>query len=176
MFSTRHPRLQTIRPDSSDRLTRSDTDRDAGRVEANRRRSRAPRPRCGDGVRALANVLNLSTFLGLATALIGGAHLRRGPRGLILAEGYRFTFPVAGAFTLGDVILTTADFDRLCAARPALLEHERRHACQYAVLGPWFLPAYVAAAAWSWCRVGDPATRNFFERHAGLVSGGYVRH
>ncbi|QIK71687.1 hypothetical protein G7070_04630 [Propioniciclava coleopterorum] len=127
-----------------------------------------------DRLRAGANVLNLSTALGLAAALAGRARLRRGPHGLILAEGYRFGFPVAGAFTVGDVILTRGDFVRLGAAQPDLLEHERRHAMQYAVLGPWFLPAYLAAVAWSWWRAGDPATRNVFERHAGLVSGGYA--
>ncbi len=126
-----------------------------------------------DRVRALANLLNLSTALGVAVALAGGARLRRGPRGLLLAEGYRYRFPVAGAFTVGDVVLTRQRFDRF-ADLPTLLDHERRHAMQYAVLGPWFLPAYVAAVAWSWCRVGDPATRNVFERHAGLVSGGYA--
>ena len=103
-------------------------------------------------------------------------HALRGqrPRGLILAEGYRFGFPIAGAFTVGDVIVTASDFDRLGAAQPDLLDHERRHSCQYAVLGPWFLPAYGVASAWSWWRAGDPATRNAFERHAGLVSGGYL--
>jgi hypothetical protein len=39
---------------------------------------------------------------------------------------------------------------------------------------PWFLPAYLLAASWSLMRAGDPATRNVFERHAGLVSGGYL--
>lgn len=177
MFSTRHPRLQTILPwfrgGSAPRLTRPDADRDAGPVRE--RRGGTPRRSSRwDGVRSVANLLNLSTPLGLAAALLGGARLRRGPRGLILAEGYRFGFPIAGAFTVGDVIVTASDFDRLGAAQPDLLDHERRHSCQYAVLGPWFLPAYGVASAWSWWRAGDPATRNAFERHAGLVSGGYL--
>jgi hypothetical protein len=31
----------------------------------------------------------------------------------------------------------------------------------------------VLAAAWSWVRTGDPASRNLFERAAGLADGGY---
>jgi hypothetical protein len=33
--------------------------------------------------------------------------------------------------------------------------------------------AYVAAASWSWLRTGDFASRNAFERRAGLADGGY---
>ncbi len=129
----------------------------------------------GDRLRRAANLLNLSTIVGLAVALGGGARLRRGPRGLIFAEGYRHRFPDAGAFTVGDVILTRSDVPHLTARLPDVVAHEHRHAVQYAVLGPWFLPAYLLAASWSLMRAGDPATRNVFERHAGLVSGGYLK-
>jgi hypothetical protein len=36
-----------------------------------------------------------------------------------------------------------------------------------------FLPLYFLAAAWSLLRTGNPGTENMFERHAGLVAGGY---
>ena len=42
-------------------------------------------------------------------------------------------------------------------------------------LGLPFLPLYGLAAAWSTWRTGDPASRNPFERGAGLVRGGYVQ-
>jgi hypothetical protein len=32
---------------------------------------------------------------------------------------------------------------------------------------------YLAAAGWSWLRTGDFASRNVFERRAGLADGGY---
>jgi hypothetical protein len=32
---------------------------------------------------------------------------------------------------------------------------------------------YGVAAGWSWLRTGDVASRNVFERRAGLVDGGY---
>ena len=55
-------------------------------------------------IRAVANAVNLSTPLGLAVSAIGRARVRRGPRGLILAEHYVLPFPKAGAFTLGNVV------------------------------------------------------------------------
>ena len=59
--------------------------------------------------------------------------------------------------------------------RPELLAHEERHAWQYvACLGLPFLPLYAAAMAWSQLRTGDRASRNVFERHAGLDAGGYL--
>ena len=124
--------------------------------------------------RRLANLLNLTTPLGLAVARLGGARLRRGPGGLWLADGYRLRFPVAGAFTIGDVVTTASTFGALEASAPRLLEHEARHAAQYARLGLGFFPLYAAAAAWSWARYGDHALGNVFERRAGLVSGSYL--
>lgn len=125
-------------------------------------------------LRAAVNVLNLSTPLGLAVARLGGASVRRGTRGLFLAEGYRLPFPVAGAFTIGNVVTTASTLDALLRRHPQVLVHEDRHAWQWCVAGPLFLPLYVAGAAWSWWRTGDVALRNVFERHAGLVSGGYL--
>lgn len=57
---------------------------------------------------------------------------------------------------------------------PALLAHEQTHSTQYALcLGLPFLPLYFAAAGYSWLRTTDAASRNVFERAAGLQSGGY---
>lgn len=126
-------------------------------------------------VRAVANLLNLSTLAGLTVARLGGCALRPGPGGLVLAEGYRLGFPVAGAFTIGDVVLTPGSFAELLRRLPRVLEHEERHSWQYACcLGLPFWVAYTAAMGWSVLRTGDRAARNVFERHAGLATGGYA--
>lgn len=126
--------------------------------------------------RAIANAINLSTPLGVLVAAAGRARLRRGPHGLLLGEGYRLPFPVAGAFTVGDVIITADRFERLTRRHPRLLEHEERHSWQYvACLGLPFLVAYPVAMAWSMLRTGDQASANVFEVHAGLADGGYHR-
>jgi hypothetical protein len=97
----------------------------------------------------------------------------RGPRGLLVATGYRLPVPVASAFTVGNVIVSRHDPAWL-AARPALLRHEERHTWQYvACLGLPMVPLYLLAAGWSYLRGGDPAAHNAFERLAGLGEGGY---
>lgn len=124
-------------------------------------------------VRRVVNALTLATPLGLIVARAGRATPRPGPDGLTLATGYRPPWPRAAAFTVGNVVVTRLDAAAL-AAHPALLGHEARHASQWACwLGLPFLPAYLAASAWSWLRTGDPASRNAFERRAGLAAGGY---
>ncbi len=121
------------------------------------------------------NLVNLSTPLGLLVAALGRSRLRWGPRALVFAEHYRYDFPKAGAFTVGNVVLTRRTMDELETRLPGTLDHEDAHAWQYAwLLGLPFLPAYLACAGWSWLRSGDPASRNFFERRAGLARGGYV--
>lgn len=125
--------------------------------------------------RRMANWVNLSTPLGLAVARAGRARLRRGPEGLYLADRYRFGFPVASAFTVGDVVISRHDLDELTARRPRLLEHEAAHSRQWMwCLGLPFVPLYVASMAWSWLRTGDRAARSVFERRAGLAEGGYA--
>lgn len=124
-------------------------------------------------VRAAANAVNGSTALGMLVAAAGGARFRRGPRGLVLATGYAYRFPVASAFTVGDVVVTRHEVPPW-EGRPSLLVHEERHTWQYAVLlGLPMLPMYAAAAAWSWARGGDWSTHNPFETRAGLGDGGY---
>ena len=125
-------------------------------------------------VRLVGNTVNLTTPLGLAVALAGGAHIRRGPRGLLIGEGYRLRFPVASAFTVGSVITTSRTLDELLARNPRLFEHEEQHTWQYLYcVGLPFLPAYGICLVWSMLRTGDRAARNFFERQADLAAGGY---
>ncbi|MFC7850239.1 hypothetical protein ACFUTU_17350 [Arthrobacter sp. NPDC057388] len=128
----------------------------------------------GQRLRQLANVLNASTPLGLALARLAGTRIFHGPRGLIVATGYRWRLPLAGAFTVGNVVIFRSDADAALTGR-VLLGHEERHSTQYAwCQGLPFLLFYFAAAAWSALRYGDPASGNPFERHAGLEAGGYV--
>lgn len=126
-------------------------------------------------VREIGNTANLSNALGLAVALAGRARLRRGPRRLVLADGYRLGFPQAGAFTVGNVLITAhPDWDVLRRERPHLLEHEERHTWQWLRWGGApFLLAYLLATGWSWLRTADRGAANAFERAAGLAEGGY---
>jgi hypothetical protein len=128
----------------------------------------------GQWVRLVGNLLNLTTLLGLAVGAIGGATFRRGPRGLILGEGYRYAFPAAGAFTIGNVSTTARSWNDLLRELPTLLSHEERHTWQYLYcLGLPFYVLYTICMGWSWLRTGDRAARNLFERLAGLSDGGY---
>jgi len=121
------------------------------------------------------NWANLSTPAGLLLASLGGATINGTGRGTHLATGFRWRFPVASAFTLGNVIVTRHDRD-WCLARPALLRHEDRHCTQYAFcLGPVMVVLYVICAAISWVLAGDHASFNPFDRLANLADGGYVR-
>lgn len=129
-------------------------------------------------LRGTVNWINLSTPAGLALGRLGADTLDRGPDDLWIAHGYRLPLPVAPAFTLGSVVLMraarAADGDPLGGVSPELLAHEARHATQYALCGGLLMPlAYFAASGWSWLRTGDWASRNWFERDAGLVAGGY---
>ncbi|MCF6467457.1 hypothetical protein FAF44_03385 [Nonomuraea sp. MG754425] len=119
--------------------------------------------------RRAVNYLNLSTPLGLLVAVVGGASRQAGPDGLVLAFGYRYRFPVAGAFTIGNVVLTSRD-----ALSGRLVQHEGRHATQWAwCLGLPMLPLYLAAMLVSVILCGHQASYNVFERLAGLDDGGY---
>lgn len=128
----------------------------------------------GQRLRQVANVLNGSTPLGLLLAGLAGTRTVGGPRGLVIATGYGWRLPFAGAFTVGNVIIYRAGPDA-ALANPALLRHEERHSTQYAwCLGVPFVVFYFLAAVWSVLRTGDPASENLFERQAGLAAGGYV--
>jgi hypothetical protein len=124
-------------------------------------------------VKLVGNTLNLSTLAGVLVGVIGRARFSRGPRGLFYATGYKPGFPVASAFTIGNVILTKHDreyFD----VRPVLVQHEERHSWQYfCLIGLPMLPLYLLGVGWSWLRTGCPASRNPFERLANLADGNY---
>jgi hypothetical protein len=121
--------------------------------------------------RRAANYINLATPLGLLLSIIGGATRRPGPNGLILAFGYRYRFPIAGAFTVGNVVLTRGD-----SLSDRLILHEGRHATQWAwCVGLPMLPLYLLSMLISVMVCGNQATYNPFERLADLEDGGYPR-
>ncbi len=124
--------------------------------------------------RTILTALNGTTGAGLLIALATGARIRRGPHGVLIAEGYRLRVPPATCFTVGSVIITRRTADWLLAPeRHRLFHHESRHAAQYAALGPLFWPAYWLSCGWSYALTGSYGARNAFERHAGLATGGY---
>ena len=124
-------------------------------------------------VKRVVNLVNGSTLLGLGVAAAGRCAVTAGPRGLVVAAGYRLPRPAALAFTVGNVVLTRNDAGWL-SAHPRLLAHEERHTWQYvACLGLPMLPLYAVAAGWSYLRGGDPVVHNPFEQAAGLADGGY---
>ena len=126
-------------------------------------------------VRLVGNLVNLTTPLGVLVGLLGRARIRPGPRGLLIAERYRLGFPTASAFTIGSVITTNRSWPELLRRNRQLFDHEERHTWQYFWgLGLPFYPAYGVCLVWSVLRTGDRAARNFFERNAGLASGGYA--
>ncbi|MDR0435686.1 MAG: hypothetical protein LBH11_02805 [Propionibacteriaceae bacterium] len=127
-------------------------------------------------LRQIVNYVNLATPLGLLVAFVGRANFTRVENGLIVAEGYRYAFPKAGAFTVGNVIITRATIARLRARWPDIVAHEAAHSSQWAWLGPLFLPLYLGWTTWSSFRTGDRASRNYLERWAGLTRGGYTEH
>jgi len=123
--------------------------------------------------REVVNWLTLSTPLGLLIAGAGRARLYRVGGGMYLADKCALMLPDAGAFTVGNVVIAN-DFATLRRSYPQVLDHEAAHASQWALLGPLFLPVYLAWTAWSLWRTGDRWSRNYLERWAGLARGGYV--
>jgi len=124
-------------------------------------------------VKFVGNFVNLSTLAGCVVAKLGRARVSRGPRGLFFANGYRLGFPVAGAFTIGNVVLSKHEVSYF--GDDLLVRHEERHSWQYfCLLGLPMLPLYVVGVVVSWLLTGDPASRNPFERMASLKDGGYV--
>jgi hypothetical protein len=130
--------------------------------------------RGGYRARFAANLLNGSTAAGLLVAAAGRARLIRAEDGLLVAARYRLPVPPAPAFCLGNVIVTRLDPGAVDGAE-TLLTHEARHATQFAWCGGVImLPLYFLAAGLSWLLTGDFASRNVFERRAGLAEGGYT--
>ena len=113
-----------------------------------------------------------NTFMGLLLGVAGipfGAHARWRRDELALVF-HGWPWGPGGAITLGNVIVHTgSDLDSRCRTyahragwceEPAvrLADHERAHVLQYMVLGPLFLPVYLAC--------GGVSARNRFERAA----------
>lgn len=102
-------------------------------------------------------------------ALARGAHAHLRPRDLAIVF-HGVPWGPGGAMTLGNVILHTgASLDEACVTYAhraghgdeppiQLADHERAHVYQYMVLGPLFLPLYLA--------FGGVSVRNRFERAA----------
>ena len=78
-------------------------------------------------IRSVVNWITLSTPFGLLIALFGRAKLRRVRDGLWIAENSRLMLPDAGAFTVGNVIITGRLFADLEARFPEVLDHEAAH-------------------------------------------------
>lgn len=124
-------------------------------------------------VKRVVNAANGCTLLGLGIARLGSARTSPGPRGLVLATGYRPGFPNAANFTVGNVVVSRHT-EAWLAGHPRMLLHEERHSWQYMVcLGLPMLPLYLLATGYSYLRGGDPAVHNAFERLAGLEDGDY---
>ncbi|GHH46744.1 hypothetical protein [Pseudomonas sp. Hp2] len=113
-----------------------------------------------------------NSLLGLAlgaVGLAGGARVRWSARELALVFE-RWPWGPGGALTLGNVILLKGESLDLrcstyehhagrCRHPPIRLgDHERAHVFQYLLLGPLFLPVYLAC--------GGVSVRNPFERAA----------
>ncbi|CAL8970642.1 hypothetical protein TESS_TESS_02213 [Tessaracoccus sp. O5.2] len=136
-----------------------------------------PHGTSGRLLRDIANVVNLSTPLGLIIAAATRSRIRR-RGGLIVADRARLPLRNAAAFTVGSVvILPHRELEEAERRNPSLMEHEDAHAWQYAYcLGLPFIPLYFMALAWSVLRTGDRASANHFERQADLAKGGYPAH
>ncbi len=130
-------------------------------------------------VRAIANWVNLSTPSGLLLARVAAGPPRRARNGIWLVHGYRLPDPAGSRVHVRQrrpprAGLPGAGRDPVGSVPRRLLDHEERHVTQYAWCGGVLMPiGYVAAAGWSWLRTGDFASRNVFERRAGLADGGY---
>lgn len=113
-----------------------------------------------------------NTMVGLLIGSLGfpfGAHVHVRARDLAVVF-HRWPWGPGGALTLGNVILHTGEtLDSPCVtyahraghgdeAQIVLADHERAHVYQYMVLGPLFLPLYLAC--------GGVSVRNRFERAA----------
>jgi len=72
--------------------------------------------------------------------------------------------PVSGylaALTLGHVVL---GYNKRCLS--VYRRHEHAHVRQYEILGPVFLPVYLAATIWAWIRGRGAYKGNYLERKA----------
>lgn len=116
---------------------------------------------------ALPNTLLGLLFVPLALFTGGGLHVVDGVLELhsrIISLILRKCLPVRGgisAMTLGHVILGQ-NRESLSLNR----RHEHAHVNQYEILGPMFLPVYLAASIWAWFMGKGAYHGNYLERKA----------
>ena len=111
------------------------------------------------------------TLLGLVVFLlvVFGGQARRVDgvlevHGRAIAWFLRHCIPFSGGFaamTLGHIVVGR---DPLCLEQTRL--HERVHVAQCERWGLLFIPAYLGASLWAWCRGGHYYRDNYFERAA----------
>ena len=131
-------------------------------------------------LRRALNWINLSTACGFLLAKLSHSDRRPTPDGHYLATSYHWPVPVAGAFTIGDVIFTrsahSTNSDPYSPLDAHVWSHELMHSNQYAwCLGLPFIPLYFSACAYSYLMSGDIWSYNIFETRANLDAGGYVK-
>lgn len=108
--------------------------------------------------------IGIGLILGGRFRLVDGVFEVHGPRvARVLA---RLLVP-AVALTLGHVV-----FGRDAQALAATRRHERVHVRQYAIWGPFFLPAYLGISLWLYVTGRDGYRANPFEIEAYAVDDG----
>jgi hypothetical protein len=116
---------------------------------------------------ALPNTLLGLLFIPFAFSAKGGMRVVDGVLELYskpIAFFLRYCFPMPGgvaALTLGHVVLGRSK-ELLSAFRL----HERVHVRQYEILGPLFIPVYLAAGIWAMIRGRNAYWGNYLERQA----------
>ncbi len=110
-----------------------------------------------------------NTLLGIAIGLLLGGRFER-VDGVIEVHGRHVSRALASmivparAMTMGHVV-----FGRDREALAATRLHERAHVRQYAIWGPFFLPAYLGISLWLYARRRDGYRENPFEIEAYAV-------
>ncbi len=116
---------------------------------------------------ALPNTLLGILFIPFVFFASGGIKIVDGVleiHGRLISFILKHCLPIRGgvsALTLGHVILGR-DHDSLSINRC----HEHAHVKQYEMLGPVFLPVYLAASLWAWIKGRGAYKGNYLERKA----------
>lgn len=116
---------------------------------------------------ALPNTLLGILFIPFVFFASGGIKIVDGVleiHGRLISFILKHCLPIRGgvsALTLGHVILGR-DHDSLSINR----RHEHAHVKQYEMLGPVFLPVYLAASLWAWIKGRGAYKGNYLERKA----------
>lgn len=111
------------------------------------------------------------TGIGLLYSQADGAHVCLSRLADYYVSVHANSIAGARVMTLGDIVITPK-ISLSTKQRAAIVAHEARHRTQWAVLtaigGPFAFPVAYAVVDFFF-----PGSRNFFERQAGLESGGY---